>query len=258
MRKRIVAGNWKMNLDYLDGISLFSEMVHMASDELQGGQQLIVCAPAIHLYAMVQLAKPSFKVAVGAQDIYHEPQGAYTGQISSSQVASTGAQYVIVGHSERRMYFKEDGFVLSKKIDLALSTGLRPIFCVGESLDEREEGRYFEVIEKQLQEGVGHLSPQELQHVVLAYEPVWAIGTGKTASPDQAQAVHAHIREWLAQHFTAELAQETSILYGGSCNTANAADLFAQKDIDGGLIGGASLKSRDFIEIAKINQQFVK
>ncbi len=255
MRKRIVAGNWKMNLTHYEGVSLFSEIVHMAKDELRDSTELIVCVPFIHLHSLVQLAKANPRLAVGAQNIYHENAGAFTGEISAAQVASTGAEYVIIGHSERRMYFQEDGFQLAKKIDIALEAGLKVIFCIGESLDERESGDFLALLSAQLEEGIGHLSAEQLERVVLAYEPVWAIGTGRTASPEQAQEVHAHLREKLARMFHQEAAQATSILYGGSCNRENAAALFAQKDIDGGLIGGASLKSRDFVEIAKINQQ---
>src|SRR5690554_4468725 len=252
MRKKIVAGNWKMNLDLQEGHSLFSEIINMAQDEVRGNQQLIVCTPAIHLHSLSQLAKHQQRVAVGAQNCHHEKSGAYTGEVSASQIASTGATHVIIGHSERRIYFHEDSFLLSKKIDLALANGLNPIYCVGESREEREFGNYFKVIDNQLEEVLKHLSPAEFERVILAYEPVWAIGTGLTASPEQAQEVHAHIREKVGSLFDYKLADNVSILYGGSCNPNNAPGLFAQQDIDGGLIGGASLKSRDFTEIAKV------
>lgn len=251
MRKKIVAGNWKMNLDHQDGLSLYSEIVHMAKDELRGQQQLIICAPSTQLYSLVQLGGLHSPVSIGAQNIHHEAQGAFTGEISAMQVASTGAKYVIIGHSERRAYFQEDGFVLSKKIDLALRHQLSPIYCVGETKEERESGDYLKLITRQLEDVLGHVTPQDFERVVIAYEPVWAIGTGLTASPEQAQEVHEHIRRKLGNLFDYNLADRTSILYGGSCNPGNAAELFAQADIDGGLIGGASLKSRDFIEIAK-------
>lgn len=252
MRRKIVAGNWKMNLDLQEGHSLFSEIISMANDEIWGDQQLIVCAPAIHLHSLSQLAKHQHKVSVGAQNCHHEKSGAYTGEISAGQIASTGTGYIIIGHSERRIYFQEDSFELSKKLDLALANGLKVIYCVGETLEEREFGDYFKVLDKQLEEVLGHLSPSEFEQVTIAYEPVWAIGTGLTASPEQAQEVHAHLREKIARLFDYPLAENTSILYGGSCNPANAPALFAQPDIDGGLIGGASLKSRDFIDIAKV------
>lgn len=252
MRKKIVAGNWKMNMDYLEGVSLFSEIVNMAKDELRGDQHLIVCSPFIHLASLARLAKNQDWVSVGAQNIHHERAGAYTGEISASQVASIGAEYVIVGHSERRTYFQEDNLILSKKVDLALKQGLKILFCVGESEDERRQGAQFEVIEKQLESVLGHVSPELFPQVIVAYEPVWAIGTGQTASPEQAQEMHARIREILARLFDGKRAMQTSILYGGSCNAGNAEALFAQSDIDGGLIGGASLKSREFINIAKV------
>lgn len=255
MRKKIVAGNWKMNLDYLEGVALFSEIVHMAKDELRGEQQLIVCSPAIHLHSLVHLTKNQSRVSVGAQNIHHQASGAYTGEVSARQVASTGARYVLIGHSERRAYFQEDHFQLSKKLELALSEKLNVIYCVGETLDEREQEKHFKVIDKQLEDVLGHVTPALLGNVILAYEPVWAIGTGLTATPEQAQEVHAHIRGRLAGMFDGQAAVSTSILYGGSCNPGNAADLFAQADIDGGLIGGASLKSRDFIDIANVFNQ---
>ena len=252
MRKKIVAGNWKMNLDYQQGISLFSEIANMAKDEVIGNQQVVVCSPFIHLHSLVQLAKGASQVAIGAQNIYAEEAGAYTGEVAAGQVKSTGTEYVILGHSERRAYFNEDDYILSKKVDIALKHGLKPIFCIGETQEERESNRYFDVIRQQLEKGVFHLSNEAFADVVLAYEPVWAIGTGLTASPEQAQEVHAFIRNEVAKQYTQEIADDTTILYGGSCNPKNAPELFAQADIDGGLIGGASLKSRDFIDIVKV------
>src|SRR5690606_23265615 len=252
MRKKIVAGNWKMNLDYQQGLSLFSEIVNMVKDEVRGNQHVVVCSPFIHLYALSQLAKGATQVSTGAQNIYFEEHGAYTGEISAAQVKSTGANYVILGHSERRTYFHEDDYLLQKKVDVALKNNLTPIFCIGETQEERESGRFFEVIQKQLENGVFHLSNDGFVQLILAYEPVWAIGTGLTASPHQAQEVHAFIRNAIAEQYNQELANRTSILYGGSCNPTNAPELFSQNDIVGGLIGGASLKSRDFVEIAKV------
>ena len=252
MRKKIVAGNWKMNLDYQEGVSLFSEIVNMVKDEAIAHQQVVVCSPFIHLHSLAQLAKGTSQVAVGAQNIYFEEAGAYTGEVSATQVKSTGATYVIVGHSERRAYFGEDDAVLSKKVDAVLKHGLIPIFCIGETREERESGRYFDVINEQLKKGVFGLSNEDFKKVVLAYEPVWAIGTGLTASPEQAQEVHAFIRNAVAEQYNQEVANDTTILYGGSCNPKNAPDLFSQPDIDGGLIGGASLKSRDFVDIVKV------
>jgi len=252
MRKKIVAGNWKMNLDYQQGVSLFSEIVNMVKDEVIAQQQVVICSPFIHLHSIAQLAKGAQRVAIGAQNIYFEEAGAYTGEVSAVQVKSTGATYVILGHSERRAYFGEDNYILSKKVDAALKHGLIPIFCIGETQEERQSDRYFDVISNQLKEGVFQLSNEAFQQVVLAYEPVWAIGTGLTATPEQAQEVHAFIRNAVAEQYNEELAGNTTILYGGSCNPKNAPDLFSQPDIDGGLIGGASLKSRDFVDIVKV------
>lgn len=251
MRKKIVAGNWKMNLNYLEGVSLFSEISNMAKDELTNNQQLIICSPFIHLQSLVQLSKGYENVSIGAQNCHSEEKGAYTGEVSASQLHSIGVEYVILGHSERRLYFQEDNQLLEKKVALALKNNLKVIYCIGETLEERESQQYLKVIAEQLKSVLGGLNPQVMKNVVIAYEPVWAIGTGKTASPEQAQEVHAYIREQISSLFDAQLALETSILYGGSCNPTNAESLFSQADIDGGLIGGASLKSRDFLDIAK-------
>lgn len=251
-RKNIVAGNWKMNLDYEQGVSLFSEIANMAKDEVVGQQEVVVCSPAIHLSSIAKLSNGISNVHVGAQNIHQADQGAYTGEISAVQVKSIGAEYVILGHSERRAYFHETDELLAEKVDAALKHGLVPIFCIGETKEERESGNFFDVIQGQLEKGIFHLSNEDFGKVVLAYEPVWAIGTGLTASPEQAQEVHAFIREAIANKYSQTIADATTILYGGSCNPGNAASLFSQKDIDGGLIGGASLKSRDFIDIVKV------
>ncbi|WCT10845.1 triose-phosphate isomerase [Mucilaginibacter jinjuensis] len=252
MRKKIVAGNWKMNLDYNEGLSLFSEIVNMVKDEITGTQTAVICSPFIHLHSLAQLAKGYDKVTIGAQNAHQAESGAYTGETSAKMVKSTGAEYVILGHSERRQYFGESNELLAAKTDTALKNGLKPIFCIGETLDERETEVHFDVIKKQLVEGVFHLSAEQFAQVVLAYEPVWAIGTGKTATAAQAQEVHAFIREEIANQYNQTVADDTTILYGGSCNPKNAQELFEQADIDGGLIGGASLKSRDFLDIVKV------
>lgn len=251
MRKKIVAGNWKMNMDYTLGMSLFSEVVNMVHDEVRGEQEVIVCPPFIHLHSLVQLKKSNVNVSIGAQNCHHKDSGAYTGEIAASMIKSVGAEYVILGHSERRQYFDETDEVLSEKVKAALKYGLQPIFCIGESLEERNSEKHFEVIKLQLEKGLFDLSETDFQRIVIAYEPVWAIGTGLTATPQQAQEVHAFIRNEIAERYSAALAEEISILYGGSCNPKNAAELFSQADIDGGLIGGASLKSRDFTDIVK-------
>ncbi|MGX1641273.1 triose-phosphate isomerase [Sphingobacterium mizutaii] len=252
MRKNIVAGNWKMNMDYEQGISLFSEIVNMVKDEVIGNQEVVVCSPFIHLAAISKLSASTKNVSIGAQNISQHESGAYTGEISASQVKSTGAEYVILGHSERRAYFGETDELLAEKVDAALKHDLKPIFCIGETKDERESGSYFDVIKSQLSKALFHLDAEAFKNIVLAYEPVWAIGTGLTASPEQAQEVHAFIRKTLADQFGQEVADNTSILYGGSANPSNAQSLFSQPDIDGGLIGGASLKSRDFLQIINV------
>ncbi|WP_439698109.1 triose-phosphate isomerase [Mucilaginibacter sp. AW1-7] len=251
MRKKIVAGNWKMNLDYNEGLGVFTEIINMVKDEVTGAQEAVICSPFIHINSLVQLAKGYNKVSVGAQNAHQAESGAYTGEISARMIKSIGAAYVILGHSERRQYFGETNELLAKKTDTVLKHDLRPIFCIGETLQEREANEHFDVIKSQLVEGVFHLDAEQFGKLVLAYEPVWAIGTGVTASSAQAQEIHEFIRKEIAAKYSQEVADSTTILYGGSCNPKNAAELFACPDIDGGLIGGASLKSRDFVDIIK-------
>ena len=252
MRKKIVAGNWKMNKNYTDGISLFSEVLNMAKDELRGNQQVIVCAPYIHLNSLAQLNNGYQQVSIGAQNAHQEETGAFTGEISAAMLKSVGVAYVILGHSERRQYFSEDNTLLAKKTNIALKNELIPIFCIGETLAERQSGEHFNIIKSQLAEGTFHLPAEDFSKLVIAYEPVWAIGTGVTASSAQAQEIHAFFRAQIAAKYNQAVADNISILYGGSCNPTNANELFSQADIDGGLIGGASLKARDFIDIAKV------
>lgn len=252
MRKKIVAGNWKMNLDYNEGLSLFSEIINMIRDEVTGKQEAVVCSPFIHLHSLAQLAKGYNKISLGAQNAHQAESGAFTGETSAKMIRSVGATYVILGHSERRQYFGETNEVLAKKTDTALKNELKPIFCIGETLQEREANKHFNVIKSQLAEGVFHLDAVQFGKLVIAYEPVWAIGTGVTASSAQAQEIHAFIRNEIAAKYSQQVADDTTILYGGSCNPTNAPELFAQPDIDGGLIGGASLKSRDFVDILRV------
>lgn len=251
MRKKIVAGNWKMNQDLEGGKALFTEIVNSAKQEISGEQLVVVCPPYILLSELASSVKDSSNVFVGSQNCHQKDSGAYTGEISAAMVKSTGAEYVILGHSERRQYFGENEELLAQKVDAALKNGLKPIFCIGETLEERNGNRYFEVIKTQLEGGLFHLSAEQFSNIVLAYEPVWAIGTGLTASPEQAQEIHAFIRAELSKKFGQEAADNATILYGGSCNPQNAASLFSQQDIDGGLIGGASLKAGDFLAIIK-------
>jgi len=244
-----------MNLDYNEGLALFTEVAEFVKSDITGSQQAVVCSPFIHLHGLVQLAKGQDNVSIGAQNAHQAASGAYTGEVSAKMIKSIGAQYVILGHSERRQYFGESNELLAKKTDIALANDLKPIFCIGETLQEREANQHFDIIKSQLTEGVFHLDETQFRKLVIAYEPVWAIGTGVTAYSDQAQEIHAFIRKEIAAKYSPQVADETTILYGGSCNPKNAPELFACPDIDGGLIGGASLKARDFVDILKVFNQ---
>ena len=246
MRKNIVAGNWKMNTTVPEGVALASELNNLLKD-VTPNCDVVICVPFTHLTS-VNGVIDSNKIGLGAENCSEHTVGAYTGEVSASMVASTGANYVILGHSERRQYFAEDNEQLTKKTHQALDNNLTPIFCVGEVLDQREDGSYFDVVTLQLQ-ALFDLTPEEFSKVVIAYEPVWAIGTGKTATADQAQEMHAHIRKVIADKYGKEIADNTSILYGGSCKPSNAKELFAKPDVDGGLIGGASLQADSFMGI---------
>jgi triosephosphate isomerase len=249
MRKKIVAGNWKMNKTLEEGLALASEVNSMAKDEVPADVQLVVCTPYISLAAVSKLLTGN--VALGAQNCHQKESGAYTGEISIGMLKSIGTQYVILGHSERREYFGETNAQLAEKVNLSLANGITPLFCCGETLAQREKGIHIDFVNAQLTESLFHLSEADIKKVVIAYEPIWAIGTGVTASNEQAQEMHEKIRTHLASKYGQAVANEISILYGGSCKPDNAKGLFACKDIDGGLIGGASLKARDFIDIAK-------
>ncbi|HEY9125414.1 MAG TPA: triose-phosphate isomerase [Bacteroidales bacterium] len=247
MRKKIVAGNWKMNTTLQEGVKLAQEVEALAAS-VSNDALIIVCTPFTHL---TEVKKSIKKVKLGAENCAAEVSGAYTGEVSASMVASTGAEYVIIGHSERRAYYHETDEILAKKVKLALANNLTPIFCIGELLSEREAGKHFDVVKSQLEKGLFDLSAEDFGKLVIAYEPVWAIGTGKTATSAQAQEIHKVIREAIAAKYGKTVADNTSILYGGSCNDKNAAELFANPDVDGGLIGGAALKAESFITIAK-------
>ena len=244
MRKNIVAGNWKMNKTLEEGIQLVKEVNETLVNE-KPNCEVIVCTPFIHLASVAPLVDSS-KIAIGAEDCADKESGAYTGEVSASMVASTGAKYVILGHSERRAYYHETSAILKDKVKMVLANDLVPIFCVGEVLEERESNKQNEVVKAQLSEALFDLSAEEFGKIVVAYEPVWAIGTGKTATGEQAQEMHAFIRSVIADKYGQEIANNTSILYGGSCKPSNAKELFANPDVDGGLIGGASLKAADF------------
>ena len=251
MRKKIVAGNWKMNQTLEEGQILTSEVVNMVSDELRDDVHVVLCPPFVHLTTVQSMAKSIDQVTVGAQNCNEHPSGAYTGEISAKMLASLGIHYVILGHSERREYYGESNELLAKKINAALENKLVPIFCCGEPLQIREQEKQDEYVRQQIQASLFHLSPEAFSGVVIAYEPIWAIGTGKTASSDQVQEMHATIRKQILEKYGEEIANNTSILYGGSVKPGNAKELFSCLDVDGGLIGGASLKSRDFVDIAK-------
>ena len=248
MRKKIVAGNWKMNTTVPEGIELLKAVVEKSS-QVPAGVGLIVAAPHTHLCCLSEVLKGS-KVELSAQNCADHTSGAYTGEISVNMLTSVGCQWTILGHSERRQYYGETDEKLVEKTKLALEAGLGVILCVGENLDEREAGKHFDVCSTQIKNVLYNFTAEDMKKIIVAYEPVWAIGTGKTATAEQAEEIHAHIRKVLSDKFGAQVAEDTTILYGGSCKPSNAKELFAQKDIDGGLIGGAALKADDFIAIA--------
>ncbi len=246
MRKNIVAGNWKMNTTVEEGVELASEV----NDLLKGKKancEVVICVPFTHLVPVHGVIDEGV-MGLGAENCSEHDKGAYTGEVSASMVKSTGASHVILGHSERRQYFGENNAQLLAKTKQALANGLTPIFCVGEVLEERENGSYNDVVKGQV-EALFELSPEDFSKIVIAYEPVWAIGTGKTATAEQAQDMHAHIRKVIEDKYGKEIADNTSILYGGSCKPSNAKELFANPDVDGGLIGGAALKADSFMGI---------
>ncbi len=249
MRKKIVAGNWKMNKTFSEAEDLLFDIADILKKNRPSDVEILVCPPALYLELAADIAHEN-GFSCGAQNLSEHESGAYTGEISATMIASTGATYVIIGHSERRSYFSETDTLLAVKVTQALKHELVPVYCCGEVLAEREAETHFEVVGTQIKKALFHLAADEFEKVVIAYEPVWAIGTGRTASPAQAQEMHAFIRKVLAEKFGTEAAGNTSILYGGSCNAANARELFANPDVDGGLIGGASLKAEDFIKIA--------
>ncbi len=248
MRKKIVAGNWKMNMNLSEGLTLAGSISKHYLENPSQRAEAVLCTPFIHLAGVSEILKTS-KVALGAQNCASEPSGAFTGEVSCDMIKSTGAQYVLIGHSERRTYYNEDDKLLNKKTLLALKSGLTVIFCCGEVLREREQNIYFKVVKNQLEVGLFNLSVEDFKKIVIAYEPVWAIGTGLTASPQQAQEMHSYIRNLIKEKYGKEVADQTTILYGGSCKPSNAAEIFEMPDVDGGLIGGASLKKEDFCAI---------
>ena len=246
MRKKIVAGNWKMNKNFQEGMDLAKEIIQNFKSS-DSNNQLIICPPFIHLSAIADLLVDS-DIALGGQNCHTSEKGAYTGEVSAEMLKSVGVQYCLVGHSERREYFFEDNEELFQKIKQLLAKDIQPIFCCGELQEDRKAREYFEVIEDQL-ELLWKFSKADFQKIIIAYEPVWAIGTGATATADQAQEIHAFIRSQIAKKMDQATADNTSILYGGSCKSSNAPELFSKPDVDGGLIGGAALQADDFLSI---------
>ncbi len=245
MRKKIVEGNWKMNTLLKDGMEL-AKSVEKLEHEKTSDALVIIAPPFTHLSKVSELIE---NVKLSAQDCASEASGAYTGEVSPEMLVSLGVEYVILGHSERRSYYNEDNELLNKKVKLALSRGLKPIYCCGEVLEERESENFFNVVKTQLEVGLKDLSDDDIGNIIIAYEPVWAIGTGVVATSDQAQEMHKYIRELLVELFDEKVAENMSILYGGGCKPSTAEELFANPDVDGGLIGGAALKAEDFIAI---------
>lgn len=252
MRQQIVAGNWKMNTTVAEGAELAKAV---AAKVKNPAGKVVLAPPFTHLDAVGKAIQGHKDLFLSGQNCHQEVKGAFTGEISADMLLSVGASYVILGHSERREYFKETNAQLAAKTNLALSKGLTPIFCCGESLTIREKGTHSTFVTRQLRESLFHLTPEQFSQVVIAYEPIWAIGTGKTATSAQAQEMHLVIRRAIAKKYGKKVADNTSILYGGSCNAANAAELFSQPDVDGGLIGGASLKADDFVTIINALKQ---
>jgi len=247
MRKKIVAANWKMNKTLQEAQVLVKNIV--SGTDNKNDITKIIFPPALFITELAHLIKENPSFSIGAQNCYHAESGAFTGELSTSAIASCGAKYIIIGHSERRQYFNETADQLKQKINLALKHKLIPIYCVGEKLNERQTNHYFTAVKNQIQEVLFHLSEKEIENIIIAYEPVWAIGTGLTATPEQAQEMHSFIRFAIMEKYGADVSNKISILYGGSCNAKNAKELFACADVDGGLIGGASLVAEEFLQI---------
>ncbi|SDH02009.1 triose-phosphate isomerase [Psychroflexus sediminis] len=246
MRTQIVAGNWKMNCNLDESLHLLNAL--KLKDFTKAEVEVVIAPPYTNLYAIHQNLSDS-SIKISSQNINENEEGAYTGEISPDMLKSVGVEYVIIGHSERRAIYNESNELLAEKVTSALKHGFKIMFCIGEMLDQRKAEKHFDVVKKQLEKGLFHLSASEMKHVVIAYEPVWAIGTGETASPEQAQDIHQYIRQVLAEKYNQDVAEQTSILYGGSVKPNNAREIFAKKDVDGGLIGGASLDADSFAEI---------
>ncbi len=251
MRKKIVAGNWKMNTTVSEGKQLLQDIIKLLGGTSEPADEVIICPPFTHLYAFKPFLSDTKNIYLGAQNVHTEDSGAYTGEISAIMLKDIGVDYVIIGHSERRQYFKEDDILLRQKVEQALKHGLKVIFCVGETEDEYERNHSEHVVKRQVISALFTLEPDQFQNIIIAYEPVWAIGTGKTATPDYAQKMHSFIRGLVKQRYGEKIAEGTTILYGGSIKPSNAGALFQQPDVDGGLVGGASLDAQSFVEIVK-------
>ncbi len=249
MRKKTVAGNWKMNTTVSEGLNLTKEIKQKTETINTSETEIIIIPPFVHLIKIKE--NLGDKIKLGAQNCSAKEKGAFTGEISVKMLKDINIDYCLVGHSERRQYHNETNELLKQKINLLLSENITPIYCCGEKLNQRQENKHFEIIKEQITQSLFHLDIQDIKKIIIAYEPVWAIGTGKTASPEQAQEIHNYIRTLLSDKYNNKTAADITILYGGSCNPANAKKIFSMPDIDGGLIGGASLKSNDFIEIIK-------
>lgn len=250
-RTKIVAGNWKMNTTLERGLSLTKEIEGIVKDEVNTDAEIVLFPPFITLASMTRLLNGNLRIQVGAQNCHQKENGAYTGSVSCEMIKDTGATHVIVGHSERRQYAHEGNQLLAEKVNLVLANGLKPIYCFGETQVERKSGEYVKVIERQISEALFHLDKENFSKLVLAYEPVWAIGTGETATPEQANKIHAMVRDQIKAQYDINTGEAMRILYGGSVKPNNAQELFQQPDIDGGLIGGAALDARSFVEIIK-------
>lgn len=250
MRKNIVAGNWKLNTTLSQGVELAQSVNENVKSLSQNDTGIAIAPPFTHLSEIAKVIDRE-RICLAAQNCAYEESGALTGEVSAEMLAAIGVQAVIIGHSERRSYFNESHAILAKKVNLVLKQMMKPIFCCGEILEDREAGRQNEIVQKQLEESLFHLADQDIRKCIIAYEPVWAIGTGKTASPEQAQEMHAYIRKLLKEKYGNETADEITILYGGSCKPSNAREIFSKPDVDGGLIGGASLQADDFLGIVQ-------
>ncbi|TVR74781.1 MAG: triose-phosphate isomerase [Marinilabiliales bacterium] len=249
MRKKIVAGNWKMNTSLNEGTGLAKDVASNAATGLPEGVSLIIAPPFTHLMTIREILPAG--IGLSAQNCASENSGAFTGEVSAAMIASAGAEYVIIGHSERRSLFNETDEELNRKVSIALENNLKPIFCCGENLEERDKNIHKDVVKKQIVSGLKGISRDDFSDIIIAYEPVWAIGTGKTATPEQAQEMHLFIRNLLRELYDESAADQAVILYGGSCKPSNAKEIFSKEDVDGGLIGGASLKAEDFLAIAR-------